>query len=116
MEDKVLELIKMVQNISPDIWRIANQQVVVDDLVVRIQLYIMGVLFVALLALVIYMGYRIESPERGSDTEYEGWTIVIGVILLACLVVLLFCAIGAHLRYTLNPEFAAIQKLIGLLK
>ncbi len=115
MEDKVLELIGMVQKGSPELWRIALQQVAVQKIWLSIGLWI-GVLF--LIGTIVGLAATVVTyrRSRGLDKSEQGMGIGLILIMLGAVLVPLGAVAQSYLTATMNPEYKAIQILMELVK
>jgi len=112
METSLIELIDMVKDVAPDLWRIGLQQVkavLIGDIV--------GVLLLALLtAIGIFFFLRVmRKAEEDHYGEYGLWLFLIGVGTFVVGMPIPWIIAGI-IRMGINPEFYAIEKLLGLIK
>ena len=118
MDTLIIELIELVKQTAPELWRIAMQQVLA-----RTVQCAAGLLFGLLVLLVTYILIK-KTRERQLLEEEEnsypdGWTMVsflINGFVAMCAVFYVAAAIDNLIGLLISPEYYAIQALIKLVK
>ena len=108
MDELLSELIAFVKQASPALWQIAQQQVRVE----AIQGTIGFALLLAATALCAWVCVVFYRGNDDSDLAAMVLGAVIGIIALVWSMLVLVDTIGRWL----NPDFYAIQILVGLVK
>ena len=117
MDTLIIELIELVKQTAPELWRIAMQQVLA-----RTVQCAAGLLFGLLVLLVTYILIK-KTRERqiSKENRYDddGWTMVsflINGFVAMCAVFYVAAAIDNLIGLLISPEYYAIQALIKLVK
>lgn len=105
----ITELVEYIQNLAPHVWEIYVRQMIVEGW--RNVAWGIGSLFFTLL----FAALCKASYHWSQEEDQEGWII----LSLFSIVVAMFCAVAAFTYFTdavamfVNPEYYAIQKLLG---
>ena len=118
MDELIHELIALVQQTAPELWRIATRQVVARTVQCSVGLFI-GLLILWL----CYVGYKKLRDYKNSD-KYNQFDDDMGVAMGFFIIglVALFgaiyiaCAINNLIGLLINPEYYAIEELLDLVK
>ena len=107
IDEALAKLIEFIESASPVVWQAAQQQVRADIMETRIWVYVIGAIFLMLLALSIF------TTARAARDRYGDWDVGAGFswFFTAC-AVLIFGGTLAHLvKMADNPVWYAILKL-----
>lgn len=117
MQDKLLELITRLEQIAPEIWRIAVQQVIVEA---RLNVFWGIIMAIAALAsgfgAFLLFGVAI-SDETDSNDEgmFMGFGVFVSFIAFVALLIAISNFTSAYRNFA-NPEWQALQLLLRQLK
>ena len=102
MTDTLQQLLLAIQNLAPKVWAIYVKQVTVESIFYSLLLVVSsGFLIVWIL--------RMKEHWKNND-EVER---MIDIIVLAFLSFFTICIMGSALGRAINPEYYAIQMLLG---
>lgn len=108
----VEELIDIVQQTAPELWRIANLQV--KGNIIRGCLWtVVSFIIMFLSTMIIRHGYKMK--EKSKYSMYET-TLAAGFILLTVTLVAIPFILDTVIAYSINPEYYAIKVLIDFVK
>lgn len=118
MDALLQQLIDLVKQTAPQLWAIALKQVYAN--VAR------DVILAAVLVVVAYLCYvsvkraaSLETDEESifwSDSDFCGFVITIGSIAFLVCCVVIVANLVSVVQSLVNPEYYAIQILMGLVK
>jgi len=112
MSNLIQQLVELVKQTAPELWRIANLQVEANIIGTRAWAIsvsvIAGVLFLIALFAVIH-----EIKEYGDLDTFGGWLSFVCSLMFGAVVVGLFVSIT---KMQINTEYYAIQVLMQLVK
>lgn len=115
IEQELIELIKQLKELSPVVWEAAMRQVQVD-LYHNIFWLIAWVIILVTCGSQSWKMAKVSWILEKDDYQGEVWGVVWPVLCLFTIIAVLFIAGTAYniLCYWLNPEWAAIQKILEL--
>lgn len=111
---KLVELVTQLQGIAPQVWEVAMRQVTV-------QLYLSLIwLFVGIVGTIGGIAWLRSIVKRGDESwdgpeDQVGWALIAAIILVLSLIVV-GRAGPSVLQYTLNPQWSAIELLLGKIR
>ena len=117
-EELIYKLIETVENASPALWEIALKQARVKIITdaMWISLWLATTAASAYLALVKRRYIKKCEEEGKFISETHEIVQMLSIVVAAVTLLLAFVGIANITERTLNPEFAAIKVLMGLLK
>jgi len=101
MDDTLVQLIKAIQDIAPQVWSIYMKQVMVD--VFQIGVFVV-LLFVAITVTASWVRKGWEDLDEFSQP--------LSITIIGSLIVILFLLISEFAGRIINPQYYAIQKLL----
>jgi len=111
-KDLLEELIDVVQQTAPELWRIANRQVYGD--IARNCLWIIVCIIVIYVGIrLLKHGYKLKEDDYSCDWEYA---VMCGWIMLGVSPIVLVSLLDSVIGKLINPEYYAIQVLMNLIK
>ncbi len=117
MDNLIQKLIELVEKTSPELWRIATKQVYASIIADTILSVIMLLLMVGLMVLIKKLKKGYDGADTYSDEEFP---YVIGLIVSGIALIILPIIVVANIYIIAmklaNPEFYAIEILLGLVK
>lgn len=114
--EELTQLVQMLKEIAPEIWRIARQQVTVEIITGLLQYVVLTVFFVVAIKPAVHLWNK-DDYTCNSDAElvrmFTG--LGIGIYAFAWLLVTVFGLFGEIVGRLLNPDWYAIEVLRSLL-
>ena len=115
MDELLLELMRLVESTAPELWRIAEKQVSIQQVQLRFFLAIVGPLAVLCLLGIGICLYQRAQKRR--DSRYVGEEEALATVLgITAIVLWLAFGFGAahYASMRMNPEYHAIKVLLEL--
>lgn len=118
LEEGIIEVIELVKNVAPEIWRIALLQVRTEIVQNAIFIVLMVIPIPILVKTTRYLYKRfkeeLDNYPRGHEERYFLGLFFMGILIITEFIVLpnLISSVVARI---INPEFYAIQLLLTML-
>lgn len=121
MDELIYELIELMKQTAPELWRIAQRQVIVKTVQVSVGLIIaITLLFVCFLVI-----KKLYTWKRSDDFDHSGcnddnFHMFVGCLITGAVSFLTFLwftdLLDSIIGLLINPEYYAIQEIIKLVK
>ncbi len=114
--EELTQLVQMLKEIAPEVWRIARQQVTVEIITGLLQYVVLTVFFVVAIKFTVHLWNK-DNYTCNSDADLVRVFIGFGIGIYAFiwLVATVFDLFGEIVARLLNPDWYAIEVLRSLL-
>ena len=111
---KLAELVAQLQNIAPQVWEVAMRQVTVQLYMALMWLFVGIVGTVGGIAWLRSIVKR--GDESGANLDEQITLAAIAAAVMGFSLIVVVCSVPSVLQYTLNPQWSAMELLLGKIR